>query len=231
MSEPEAPKTEEADKSKQTSAGGSSNKLLLIIALGNFLGTFALGGYLAYDKLVAGHAAAQAAPKAAEHGKADEHGKAEGHGEEAKEEEAEEGHGEKAEGGHGEKAEGGHGEKKAEGGHGGGDVDESIHPPDGPGPIMALEPIVTNLADPDSDRYLKVTAQLRVTSESAKSEVEASLVPIRSSILMYLSSLNMSQITGAEKRREIQGVVRRLANDAMPATRIRFVYFTEFVVQ
>ena len=96
---------------------------------------------------------------------------------------------------------------------------------------MALEPIVTNLAEPDSDRYLKVTAQLRVTTESAKAEVEASLVPIRSSILMYLSSLNMSQITGAEKRREIQGVVRRLANDAMPATRIRFVYFTEFVVQ
>ncbi|HEX6246207.1 MAG TPA: flagellar basal body-associated FliL family protein [Polyangiales bacterium] len=224
MSEPEAPKTEDADKSKP-SAGGSSNKLLLIIALGNFLGTFALGGYLAYDKLVAGgHAAAQAAPKADAHGKADEHGKTEGHGEEAKEEEAE--------GGHGEKAEGGHGEKKAEGGHGGGgDVDESIHPPDGPGPIMALEPIVTNLADPDSDRYLKVTAQLRVTSESAKAEVEASLVPIRSSILMYLSSLNMAQITGAEKRREIQGVVRRLANDAMPATRIRFVYFTEFVVQ
>ncbi len=57
---------------------GGGNKLLLIIALGNFLGTFALGGYLAYDKLVASHASAQ--------GKGDAHGKpeakAEGHGEE-----------------------------------------------------------------------------------------------------------------------------------------------------
>lgn len=216
MSEPEAPKTDESDKSKQSSAGGS-NKLLIIIALGNFLATFALGGYLAYDKLAGGHAAAQAAPKA------DGHGKAEGHGEEAAEAEGE--------GEHGEEAEGGHGEKKAKSGHGGRDVDESVHPPDGPGPIMALEPIVTNLADPDSDRYLKVTAQLRVTSELAKAEVEASLVPIRSAILMYLSSLNMAQITGPEKRREVQSMVRRLANEAMPATRIRFVYFTEFVVQ
>src|SRR5688572_20810415 len=101
MSEPEAPKTDEADKTKQASAGGSSNKLLLIIALCNFLGTFALGGYLAYDKISGGHAAAQAAPKPDEHGKAE--AKADGHGEEAKEEEPEEGHGEKAEGGHGEK--------------------------------------------------------------------------------------------------------------------------------
>jgi flagellar basal body-associated protein FliL len=221
MSEPDAPKTEDADKSKPA---GGGNKLLLIIALGNFLGTFALGGYLAYDKLVASHASAQ--------GKGDAHGsdaaKAGAHGEEK----AEEGHGEKKEeGGHGEKKEeGGHGEKKAEGGHGA-DSDESINPPDGPGPIMALDPIVTNLAEPDSDRYLKVTAQLRVTSESAKAEVEAAIVPIRSAILMYFSSLAMSDITGPDKRREIQTTVRRLANEAMPSSRIKFVYFTEFVVQ
>jgi flagellar FliL protein len=238
MSEPEAPKTDEAAAKSKPSGGG--NKLLLIIALGNFLGTFAVGGYLAYDKLIAGHASAQAAAKPDAHGAKPEsgHGEAkaeEGHGEEKAEEEghgeekAEEGgHGEKKEGGHGEKKEGGHGEKK-EGGHG--DVDESISPPDGPGPIMALDPIVTNLAEPDSDRYLKVTAQLRVTSESAKGEVEASMVPIRSAILMYMSSLNMEDITGSEKRLKVQANVRRLANDAMPATRIKFVYFTEFVVQ
>lgn len=229
MSEPEAPKTEEAD-SKSKKPGG--NKLLLIIALGNFLALFGLGGYIAYDKLIANHASAQA-DKKGEHGaekKAGEHG-AEGKEGEHGEEKAE-GHGEeKAEEGEG------HGDKKAEGHgaggeHGGaGNVDESLDPPDGPGPIMALEPIVTNLAEPDSDRYLKVTVQLRVSSESAKAEVEAALVPIRSNILMYFSSLNMADITGAEKRRAVQTMVRRLGNEAMPASRIRFVYFTEFVVQ
>jgi flagellar FliL protein len=96
---------------------------------------------------------------------------------------------------------------------------------------MALEPIVTNLSAPDDDRYLKVTVQLRVTSESAKGEVEASLVPIRSQILMYFSSLTVADISGAEKRRQVQSQVRRIANEAMPSSRIRFVYFTEFVVQ
>lgn len=211
MSEPEAPKKDEADASKQ--AGSGSNKLLLIIALGNFLGIFALGGYLAYDKLVLSPAAAQAAAKAAEKG--------DGHAAPAAHAEAGHGEGEAA-------AEGEHGEAGA---HGAGDVDEALNPPDGPGPIMALEPIVTNLAEPDTDRYLKVTVQLRITSEAAKTEVEASLVPIRSSMLMFFSSLNVADITGADKRRAIQNQVRRLANEAMPTSRIRFVYFTEFVVQ
>jgi flagellar basal body-associated protein FliL len=227
MSEPEAPKPEEADKGKAPSSG---NKLLLIIALGNFLGVFALGGYLAYDKLIASkHAAAQAgdAKKEGEHGAKKEGG----HGAEA-EEKAEEGHGEeKAEegGGHGqeEKAEG-HGKPGA---HGEVAVDESVSPPDSPGPIMALEPIVTNLADQDSDRYLKVTLQLRVASEGAKSEVETALVPIRSAILMYLSSLTVADISGSDKRKIVQNSLRRIANEAMPASRIKFVYFTEFVVQ
>jgi flagellar FliL protein len=224
MSELEVPKPEEAEKGKAPSSG---NKLLIIIALGNFLGVFALGGYLAYDKLIASkHAAAQAGEEKKE---GDEHGaKKEGeHGEEKK---AEEGHGEEK------KEDEGHGEKKAEGhggehGGGAGDQDESLDPPDGPGPIMPLEPIVTNLSSPDDDRYLKVTVQLRVTSESAKAEVEASLVPIRSQILMYFSSLNVADISGAEKRRQVQSQVRRIANEAMPTSRVKFVYFTEFVVQ
>jgi flagellar basal body-associated protein FliL len=213
--------TDEKTQAAEGKGSGSGNKLLIIIALANFLGIFAVGGYVAYDKLYAGHAAAQA-DKKGEHGadKAEGHGdsKAEGHGEE------------KAEGDHGEKAEGGHGEKKAEGGHGG-ENDEHLNPPDGPGPILALEPIVTNLGEPDTDRYLKVTVQLRITSEAARAEVEASLVPIRSQILMYFSSLNVADLSGAEKRRGLQGQVRRIANEAMPSSRVRFVYFTELVIQ
>lgn len=208
--------TDEKTQADAKGKGGGGNKLLMIMAMANFLGISAVGGYLAYDKLIAGHAAAQASKKG-EHGAEKS---AEGHGEEAK---AEAGHGD-------EKAEDGHGEKKAAGGHGA-EVDEHLNPPDGPGPIMALEPIVTNLGEPDTDRYLKVTVQLRITSESARSEVEASLVPIRSQILMYFSSLNVADVTGPEKRRALQSQVRRIANEAMPTSRIRFVYFTELVIQ
>jgi flagellar protein FliL len=96
---------------------------------------------------------------------------------------------------------------------------------------MALEPLVTNLALPDTDRYLKVTMQLRISSEAAKAEVEANLVPVRNQVLLYLSSLTIEDTVGADNKREIQKRVKRIANEAMPSSRISQVYFTEFVIQ
>lgn len=207
---------------------------MTILALVNFVAVLGLGGYFFYTQQ---HAAAQ--PKKAEEGKAHGEKKAEGHGEEKAEGEHEAAEGEhgKAEGEHGggdeeEKADeeghgkpaGGHGESKGHGESGG---DEQA----AGGPLMPLESMVTNLADPDSDRYLKVSMQLRITGEGAKAEVEAHLVPVRNQILLYLSSLNIGDTSGADNKRDIQKRVKRIANEAMPTSRITQVYFTEFVIQ
>lgn len=210
-------------------------KLLTILALVNFIAVLGLGGYFFYTQQ---HAAAQ--PKKADDAK--EHGdkkEGAGHGEEKAEgeHEAAAGEHEKPEGEHGggEEAEaekeesGGHG--KPAGGHGesaepAGDEEEAAA-----GPLMPLEGMVTNLADPDSDRYLKVSMQVRITSSAAKAEVEAHLVPVRNQILLYLSSLTIADTSGAENKRNIQKRVKRIANEAMPTSRITQVYFTEFVIQ
>jgi len=99
------------------------------------------------------------------------------------------------------------------------------------GPLMALDPIVTNLAEPDSGRYLKVTVQIRITSEAARPEVEANMIPMRSQILMFFSSLTTAEIHGADNKRAIQAQVKRIANESMPSSRVTQVYFTEFVIQ
>jgi flagellar FliL protein len=205
-------------------------KLLTILALVNFLAMLGLGGYFFYTQQ---HAAAQ--PKKADdaaHGekKAEAgHGAAKAEGEhegaEEEEEEPKEGEHEKAAEGEHEKPAGGHG--KPAGGHG----DEAVTEQPAGGPLLALESMVTNLADPDSDRYLKVSMQVRVTGEAAKAEVEAYLVPVRNQILLYLSSLTIADTSGADNKREIQKKVKRLANEAMPSSRITQVYFTEFVIQ
>ncbi|MEY4510651.1 MAG: flagellar FliL protein [Pseudomonadota bacterium] len=197
---------------------------MTILALVNFVAVLGLGGYFFYTQQ---HAAAQ--PKKAD----DAHGekKAEGHGEEkAEAAEGEHGGGEEAEeekaeeGGHGKPA-GGHGESKGHGEAAGGEE------PAAGGPLLALDSMVTNLADPDSDRYLKVSMQVRITSEGAKAEVEAHLVPVRNQILLYLSSLTVADTSGADNKRDIQKRVKRIANEAMPTSRITQVYFTEFVIQ
>jgi flagellar basal body-associated protein FliL len=210
-------------------------KLMTILALVNFVAVLGLGGYFFYTQQQ--HAAAQ--PKKAEEDKA--HGdkkEAAGHGEEKAEggheaateehEKAESEHGEEEEkadeGGHG-KAAGAHGESK---GHGESAVVSDEQPG---GPLMPLESMVTNLADPDSDRYLKVSMQLRITGEGAKAEVEANLIPVRNQILLYLSSLTVADTSGADNKRDIQKRVKRIANETMPTSRITQVYFTEFVIQ
>ena len=204
-------------------AASKGGKLPIILGIVNFVAVLGLGGYFFYTQQ---HAAAQSQAKKAE-GKAEkgEHGKAE---------EAEEGH---------EAPEGEHGEAKEEhepqaGGHGEGGKEHeeeaaSEHGDEhsGKGPLMPLEPMVTNLAEPDTDRYLKLTMQLRITSEAARAEVEASLVPVRNQILLYLSSLTLADTSGADNKREIQKRVKRIANEAMPSSRITQVYFTEFVIQ
>lgn len=209
-----------------------ASKLPIILAAVNFVAILGLGGYFVYTQQ---HAAAQAAKKADE--KSDEKEEKGGHGEqktaehggeEAEEEEkAEEesgGHGEKK-AAHGEEKAEGHGEKKS--GHGGEESEE--HP--AAGPLLALDSMVTNMAEPDSDRYLKVSMQLRLTSEAARAEVEAQLVPVRNQILLYLSSLTVADTSGADNKYSIQKKVKRIANEAMPSSRITQVYFTEFVIQ
>lgn len=112
-------------------------------------------------------------------------------------------------------------------GHDSDDADEPHHT----GPLLPLESMVTNMADPDSDRYLKVSMQVRISSEAAKAEVESHLVPVRNQILLYLSSLTIEETSGADNKRNIQKQVKRIANEAMPSSRITEVYFTEFVIQ
>lgn len=212
-----------------TPAPAKGGKLMTILAIVNFVAVLGLGGYTVYTQQ---HAAAQSKPQPAKkdaHGAepAGDHGEAKAEGE----------HGEQAEGGHGEeKAEGehggGHGEEKAEGEHGGGhgsadDDEEERHK----GPLLPLESMVTNLSEPDENRYLKVTMQLRITSEAAKPEVESHIVPVRNQILLYLSSLAIEDLSGADNKRAIQKRVKRIANEALPSSRITEVYFTEFVIQ
>ncbi|HEX5656579.1 MAG TPA: flagellar basal body-associated FliL family protein [Polyangiales bacterium] len=224
------PTPEAAPPADAAAAAPKASKLPIILAAVNFIAILGLGGYFVYTQQ---HAAAQGKSDRADEKKEEggEHGekKEGGHGEEAAEEEpaeeAAEGHGEKKAEGHGEKKAEGHGEKA---GHGGGASEGEAAPG---GPLLALESMVTNMAEPDSDRYLKVSMQLRLTSEAARPEVEAQLVPVRNQILLYLSSLTVSDTSGADNKYLIQKKVKRIANEAMPSSRVTQVYFTEFVIQ
>jgi flagellar basal body-associated protein FliL len=99
------------------------------------------------------------------------------------------------------------------------------------GPLVEMKPLVANLNDPESARYIKVAIFIEAENEEAKAAVESVLVPIRSQALMYLSSMTIDQTTGAEGKAAVATHLREIFEKTAGKNVIRQVYFGEFVVQ
>jgi flagellar FliL protein len=128
----------------------------------------------------------------------------------------------------------GEGEASAGEGEGGEGAEKGKAPSHGSGrrgPIVPLESIITNLVDDEELHFLKVTVQLEAKDESAKTEIQDALVPVRDRVLLRLSSLTLPQTQGAEKKAALQAELVTMINAELGARRVTHVYFTEFVVQ
>jgi len=100
--------------------------------------------------------------------------------------------------------------------------------------VLTLESFVSNLADPEGDRYVKVTLRLvldsREAAEVAKTD-DLSITRIRDRILTLLSSKTFAQVSTAEGK----AVLRQEISDGVSAVlargKVAEVYYTEFIVQ
>jgi flagellar protein FliL len=127
----------------------------------------------------------------------------------------------------GEAAEGGHGAGGGAGEHGEakGGADKKV------GAIRPMDPFIANLADEDSDRYIKTTVQVEFLDVEAPEAFEHRLPQIRDLILTLLTNRTFEDIrTPDGKERLREDVIDRI-NHAMEREAVRAVYFTEFIVQ
>lgn len=101
------------------------------------------------------------------------------------------------------------------------------------GPLLALSPLVANIADGESEEphYLKLSASVEVKDEAAVALVEHAMVPVRDQLLMHLSSLTVADTMGPEKRTKLQTKMVELANHALGDDLVKRIFFTEFVIQ
>jgi flagellar FliL protein len=183
-------------------SGGKANKLVLGLVAFNVLAVAGIGGYLFWQSK---HPAAAAPAGNAAHGGA-------AHGDEDKpaEDGEEDAEGDEA---HGEEEEGEEGGSRSR------------------GPILSLDSQIMNFVDAEATHFLKVTVQLEAKNEAAKVKIEEALVPIKSLVLMRLSSLTMAETVGADKKRALLEELRTLINRELGGRKVKHVYFTEFVVQ
>lgn len=113
-------------------------------------------------------------------------------------------------------------------------AESEAEPTDAPpqlGPLVELTPVVVNLDEPDATRLLRVVFQLEVGSEADQTLVTERMIPLRSDVFLYLSSLRVEDVQGREKREELLEAVRLRTVPIVGEGVVRRVYFTELVIQ
>jgi flagellar basal body-associated protein FliL len=184
------------------SAGGGSNKLVMILAAVNVLVTLGMAGVL-FVSLQKEKAKASADDIAVADG---------GHGD----------------GGHGEKSEGGHGEKSD--GHGGkaGGKKKATHI----GKMVTLEQFTVNLTTPGSPtpKFVRVNISVELSGDDAESEFTQKMPQVRNVIIDLFNSKRPTDLASADGRDYLKEEIRNSLNSFMVSGKIKGVYFTNFAL-
>jgi flagellar FliL protein len=102
---------------------------------------------------------------------------------------------------------------------------------DATGRTLPLEVFVVNIKDHDRDRYLKVEAQLELSSPAVGEEIGKRLPQVRDAIISLLASKSFEEVRSMEGKNFLREELLLRVNALLRAGTVTAVYFTEFVVQ
>lgn len=99
-------------------------------------------------------------------------------------------------------------------------------------PVTApFDPLVVNLNEPGSSRYLKTSFDLELASQEALEELGRGKRGVRDQVLRYLSSLSVADTLGETGKTKIQQEIMTRIDKELGGGRVRRLYYTDFVVQ
>ena len=99
------------------------------------------------------------------------------------------------------------------------------------GKMYPLDSFIVNIGDRDRDRYLKLKAELELSTEAVAQELEQRLPQIRDLIISLLGSKSFDEIRSIEGKDLLREEVLQRINALLMTGKARSVFFTEFVVQ
>ena len=99
------------------------------------------------------------------------------------------------------------------------------------GPLFSLDTFIVNLADPERNRYLRVTMDLELAAPTDAEKLNERLPQIRDRILMILPSKRFEEIASMEGKTALRDEIIGKLNGLFPTEVISNIFFTEFVVQ
>lgn len=104
-------------------------------------------------------------------------------------------------------------------------------------PVVNLPAFLVNLGnvgDDASEQHLlkiSIAVELGGSGEEAAKEFEGKVAKVRSAVLMYLSTLKVEDVSGAENRKKLLEKMRSEVRRAVGGKVAKNVYLTELVVQ
>jgi flagellar protein FliL len=112
------------------------------------------------------------------------------------------------------------------------DTTKTVAPPQKFGKVIALEPVVVNLAQSEGRRYLKATVHLEVPEEEKiVKEVEARKPQILDLLVNMLTKKTLAEVTAPEGLDALRAEILERVTQTVGKERVRQVFVTEFVVQ
>ena len=108
---------------------------------------------------------------------------------------------------------------------------EEIKATENVGVMFDLGTFVVNLADPDIDRYLKVSIVLELKDQKVQQEAQKRLPEIKDAITTLLLTKRSSDIRTPEGIEFLKEEIAKRVNAILPLGGVKNVYFTEFIIQ
>ncbi|AJF07588.1 flagellar basal body-associated FliL family protein [Geoalkalibacter subterraneus] len=98
------------------------------------------------------------------------------------------------------------------------------------GPMVDIEPFIVNILDDDGTRYLKAAMTLEVEGEDT-GEISKRMPQLRDAVLLVAGNKTYDELRDLQGKLQLRAEMLGRINEILKNTRVKRIYFTEFVVQ
>ena len=114
---------------------------------------------------------------------------------------------------------------------GGGEAGAGGSKPEEVKPVVSLDTVIVNLADPGGTRYLRVTMDLETGGKAAADEIGKRVPQLRDAVLMILPTKRFADISTLEGKIALREELIGALNEMLGSGTVARIFFKEFVIQ
>jgi len=101
----------------------------------------------------------------------------------------------------------------------------------GIGPMYPLDKFTVNLMSESGHRYLVVKMNLEESHEGLTEELDQKLPLVRDIVISVLSSKTVDEISTSKGKEKLKQEILNQLNKYLESGEVRYIYFTEFMIQ